>query len=303
MLYQIPIQVAAMVLVAVLTARLVTISLKSRTDDLTTQVSELRLANGSLTAQLAHQPQPGPTTSALPEQQAPGGSSEPAGEAPLTLSDGGRTLRFDSRGYLDGGGLIPPGYVRLVSSVLNTGRLSVPSALLRPLGGQTRSAVENDAFQLLAPVGVVTFSDDPAFRWTPLKEAENYSVMVRDVESDEQVEGEIVSRAEWVPEKPLKRGHTYSWVVVATLSGGKRLYVPGTGSPPATFKILDKSASDELERARGRSKGSHILMAVLYSRAGMVAEAQNELTALQWENPRSSLVARLQRSLRDRARR
>jgi hypothetical protein len=123
--------------------------------------------------------------------------------------------------------------------------------------------------------------------------------MVRDASSDEQVESNALSMPEWAPDKPFERGHTYSWVVVATLSDGSRLYVPGAGSGAAMFRVLDKSASDELETARIRSNGSHLLMAVLYARHDLAADARNELNALEADNPRSSVLSRLQRSLKN----
>jgi len=101
-----------------------------------------------------------------------------------------------------------------------------------------------------------------------------------------------------VPEKPLERGHTYSWTIVATLKNGNRVYVPGSGSPPAKFKILDKSATTELERAKSESTGSHTLMAILYARHGLVGDAKKELKALKAENPKAQIITRLQRSLK-----
>jgi hypothetical protein len=311
MLYQIPAQIAAMILIAVLAGRFATNSLRSKTDALATQVAELRITNDNLANQLAAQARTGPAVSppsgAPPEQQARGGSPPPATNAndlaAVTLKDGGKTLRMLSGGGLETGGLIPAEYVRLVASALGSGRLSMPSVSLRTLGGQTRSGAENDAFHLLAPLGVVTLSDRPTFRWAPVKDAKSYSVMVRDASSDAQVESDALSMAEWVPDKPFERGHTYSWVVVATLGDGRRLYVPGAGSGAALFRVLDKSASDELDRARTRSNASHLLMAVLYARHGLALDAQSELNALEADNPRSSVLTRLQRNLKNSARR
>ena len=85
---------------------------------------------------------------------------------------------------------------------------------------------------------------------------------------------------------------------MATLKNGSRVYVPGSGSPPAKFKLLDKSATTELERVKSESAGSHTLMAILYARHGLVAEAEKELKALEAENPKAQIITRLQRSLK-----
>jgi hypothetical protein len=127
--------------------------------------------------------------------------------------------------------------------------------------------------------------------------------MVRDAASDEQVESNAMSKAVWIPENPLERGHTYSWVVVVTLSDGRRLYVPGAGAGAAMFRVLDKSTCDELQTARTKSNGSHLLMAVLYARYGLTSDARNELNALEPDNRGSSVLTRLQRNLESSLRR
>jgi hypothetical protein len=221
----------------------------------------------------------------------------------VVLIDGGRTVRLGEAGVLEADGLVPAEYIPLVTSALSTGQLSVRSELLRGLGSQTRSPSEADAFHLIAPVGVVSISDRPVFRWQRVKGAQGYSVVVRDVASDHEVQSEALSKAEWKPGRGLRRGQTYSWVVIATLGDDKRLYVPGAGSPAAMFKVLDRSASEELEKARTKPDRSHMLMAVLYARHGLVTEAQNELNALERENPHSAIVARLRLSLKSDLRR
>jgi hypothetical protein len=143
-------------------------------------------------------------------------------------------------------------------------------------------------------------SDRLYFRWTPLAGAQSYSVEVRDSTSDREVESDKLLKPEWTPTKPFERGHTYYWVVVATVGDGSRVYVPGAGSPSAVFAILPSNAFDMLEHAKAMSNGSHLLLAVLYSRQGLLPEARAQLKALKSENPNSALVARLERSLENR---
>ena len=203
---------------------------------------------------------------------------------------------MDDGGVLESDGLVPAQYAALVTSALTTGHLSTRSELLRGLGSQTRSASKADAFRLIGPVGVVSISDHLLFRWQPMKEAQTYSVVLRDAESNYEVESEALSKPAWRPTKGFRRGRTYSWVVIATLDDGKRVYVPGAGSPAAMFKVLDRASSDELEKAKTRR--SHVLMAVLYARHGLVGEARSELNALERENPHSPIIERLRRSLK-----
>jgi hypothetical protein len=140
-------------------------------------------------------------------------------------------------------------------------------------------------------------SDRPHFRWTPLADAKSYSVEVRDSDTDQEIESNTLIKPEWTPEKPFEGGHKYSWVVVASLGDGKHVYVPGAGSPSAVFGVLPGAALAELQRAKNASKGSHLLLAVLYAKQGLVPEARSELRALSTENPHSRIVERLRSSL------
>jgi anti-sigma factor RsiW len=305
-LYWIPVQIAAMIVVAIFVARWATSPLTSRADRLTAEIERLRADRDSL----GHQPgeQAGGASDiasrlAQLEQEMHGRwrpvTPNTAGAAPaITLRDGGRAVRLSSEGTLESGGLIPAEYVPLVRTALKSGRIAAKAVSPGPLGSQTRSASENDAFQLLTPVGVTSLSDQPLFRWMALKDARSYSVVARDAASDWEIESGSLLEPEWAPNKPFERGRSYSWAVVATLKDGERVYVPGPRSPAAVFTVLAKAASEELERAKAMSKRSHILLAVLYAQQGLLTEAHHELKVLQAENPNSDIVARLQRSLK-----
>jgi hypothetical protein len=126
--------------------------------------------------------------------------------------------------------------------------------------------------------------------------AESYQVVIRAHPSDEQIESGIIQTNEWTPGGELKPGVTYSWVVMAN-RGGQRVYVPSAGSAGAYFVVVSKQRLAEIEEAKRKSNGSHLLMAVLYAREGLLSEANGELKALERENPEFSLVKRLRRSL------
>ncbi|HEY6330267.1 MAG TPA: zf-HC2 domain-containing protein [Blastocatellia bacterium] len=305
--HRIPLQIAAMVAIAILVVRVTTAPLSSKADRLTAEVGRLRSANDTLSAQLAQQPSNGqaiPSSRTGPENQ---GQSAPVatpvlpgGSPGITLRDGGRNVRLGDQGNLEADGLIPAQYLGLVATALKSGRLSVPGSLAGSSGSQTRSASEGDPFHLLAPVGITSMSDRPRFTWTPLADAESYSVDVRDLATDEETESDKLLKPEWTTERPFQRGHKYSWVVIATLNAGKHVYVPGTGSPSAVFAILPAVDVGDLQQAKAASKDSHLLLAVLYARRGLIIEAGSELKALSVENPHSEIVERLRKSLDNR---
>ena len=81
--------------------------------------------------------------------------------------------------------------------------------------------------------------------------------------------------------------------------GGETLSAPTPADPEMKFKLLGAGAAREIERLRG-SSSSRLALAVAYAGAGMIDEAGLELEALRRQNPQSSLVAKLLRSLRSR---
>lgn len=306
MFLRIPFQIAAMIVLGVLIAWLATNSLRSRTAKLEAELAELTRDSEAYKNELSQQVLNSTSLSArLSEIEqasvlaAPIASHRSGAGTAVTLSDGGRRLSTDNRGVVEATGLIPAKYIGIVESALNSGRLVVPAALFGSVSPK-RSASNDDPLKLLGPVGEAVISNQPAFRWTPAADAQSYSIIVRDIVSDRQVESEQILNTEWTPVQPFESGHTYSWTVVVTLSDGKRVYVPGAGSPPVLFKVLSKAATAELERARVDSRGSHMLMAVLYARQGLLTEAEKELKALQSENRRASVITKLQRSLKRR---
>jgi len=299
---RVALQIAAMIAIAILAGGIATVLLSRRTDRLSGEVERLRGSNETLTAQLAQ------LSPSSPDKQSPLAKEAEQAQpttAPLNttgnepepvLKDGGRPVRLDDKGKLEAGGAIPEKYLGIVGAALKFGRLSIPAPLTGSGAGQTRSASQEDPFHLLSPAGV-TLSDRPDFKWTPLADAVSYSVEVRDSDTDQEIESNKLIKPEWTAEKPLERGHKYSWAVIATLNDGKHVIVPSAGSPSAVFAVLPGATLTELQRAKSASKGSHLLLAVLYAKQGLIPEARRELKALSTENPHSKIIERLRRSL------
>ena len=88
----------------------------------------------------------------------------------------------------------------------------------------------------------------------------------------------------------------YQWQVRAE-SGGTDVVSPTPPAPPAQFRVLDSAEAAELAEAETRYDDSHLLMALLYARAGLLDESEEELRALGEQNPQSSVVSDLARSV------
>jgi hypothetical protein len=233
-----------------------------------------------------------------------GGGSMAGGDntvvSTVVLRDGGRRVILGADGNLSGLESVPAVYQELVRDALTSQRLRFVPAMLptsrQP--GVRLSAGEGESFRLYEPVGKVVLFDRPTLKWEPVPGAERYTVFIRGLGSDFQIESEPTTQAQWTPNTPLPRGHTYSWAVEA-VSEGRRLRAPAPEAPAAHFKILEKLKRDELSRARRASGGSHLVMAALYAKLGLLAEAEEELRALRATNPRSQVIAKLVKSLPD----
>lgn len=104
----------------------------------------------------------------------------------------------------------------------------------------------------------------------------------------------VTSRS--VPQ-PLRRGGVYRWQVTARTAGAE-VIAPSATAPEARFKVLDENSSGELARAEPACLQSHLACGVLYSRMGLMDEAEREFKSLADANPRSALARALLRDVR-----
>lgn len=134
-------------------------------------------------------------------------------------------------------------------------------------GGQPARASE------VWPTGTAIESDRPELRWRGT-EGSVYTVSIVDG-SKVVAESAPLTVPRWRPEKPLARGKTYSWQVAVS----DAQVIPAPPEPPALFRVLESSEVAELERARSERPGDHLLLAVVYARAGVIDAARRELEA------------------------
>jgi anti-sigma factor RsiW len=150
--------------------------------------------------------------------------------------------------------------------------------------------------KLLAPLATVVESEKPLFRWEAIAGA-TYQVSVFDSDFNLAAQSPRLSTTEWQASKPLHRGMRYSWQLSVRQSGAE-FTVPVPPAPEARFRVLDEASENEIGRARGQVADSHLLLGILYARAGVLDEAERELEALQSQNPASEEVANLLASVK-----
>lgn len=151
-------------------------------------------------------------------------------------------------------------------------------------------------FSVLDPAGSVLLTDRPTFRWSELEGATGYVVEVYDAGFNLVASSPRLDARTWSAPQTLARGKVYSWQVTA-FKDGQEIKSPRPPAPQARFRILDRAKADELARARRAYPSSHLTLGLLYARAGLLKEAEQELRLLQRANPDSEIARGLLRQV------
>ena len=135
-------------------------------------------------------------------------------------------------------------------------------------------------------------SDRPTFSWSPLEGATGYVVEIYDDKLNQIIISPQLTDTSWTPPQSLKRGGIYSWQVTAS-KGGEEIISPRSPAPPARFRILDQTLANEIVQAQRGYTSSHLTLALIYAKAGLIDEAEQEFRTLQRANPNSTISRRL----------
>jgi hypothetical protein len=282
--------------------------LRKQVGDLTAKVHELREQNEALQAQVSTTADLERRVAELQQSQneAPGSSQQ----ITLALNDDGRVVALDKRGYLMGLEALPVSLRERVRSALTSGRVTL-SQEARDLAGKQGTILGGASagvnFALISPVGKVIEDERPTLRWNPLGSnpmrrspligATRYTVTITDSNFNEVAKSPELRGTQWQVPLPLKRGGVYRWQVIAVIDG-RQLKSTTPPAPDAVFKVLGQAEVEEIERAQRAYPNSHLLRGVLYSKTGLVDEAEREFKALVAANPRVPIARKLLASLR-----
>jgi anti-sigma factor RsiW len=168
----------------------------------------------------------------------------------------------------------------LVAAAVAAGRIDPPAILdtLRMPADDALRGGESRTFSAVSPDGVVIENPRPTFRWDASVSAV-YSVSVFTGER-EVMRSASLHRNVWTPDRDLERGRTYRWQVEAR-SGSRTWVVPSTPQPAPIFQLLGEAAQRDLDAARRRSPGDHLLLGVLAAHYGLREEAIAQMTLYQ----------------------
>jgi hypothetical protein len=218
-------------------------------------------------------------------------NTPPAPALVAQLNDAGGNITLDSSGGLATPSPFGPGEVALVTDTLLHQRIE-PSATVAQLAGPPGTLLGEtgtpSGLQLIAPLGTTTPSDKPAFQWRPVPSGA-YIVAIYDDHYKKVAESPVLRQTEWTPNRPLPRGQIYTWQLTALIKG-KQLRAPLPPVPEARFQVLSLAEAEQLEKAQSEHANSHLLLGILYARAGALDDAERELAALLAANPDSKLA-------------
>lgn len=273
----------------------VTRSTQKQIDGLTSEIKRLQAENDSMRESASNADAQIALLSKQNEEMRQGGDLSQT----LRLNDGIGQVTLDETGDVKGLEALPAELKTSVQAALTNARLqiaAVPAVKIGRVGTLLSDGGNAETFKLIGPVSSVVLSNTPPFKWEALPGATRYTVLVRDINTGREIESDPLSDTQWTPKEPLARGHTYAWMVEA-LKDGRRLRAPALNQPYAGFKVLEKQAFDNIQRAQVTWGNSHLVMGIVYAKAGLKDAARKELRELQTANPGNPVINKLIKSL------
>jgi hypothetical protein len=224
----------------------------------------------------------------------------PAPANVVRLKDGDVEVSFDRQGHLTGLEKLAPQIQRSVQTALASESLPEPR-VLDELAGPKINLMGEPAtglpFKLIAPVGVVVSPERLTLSWQTLDGAASYTVSVFDSNFNRVATSGPQRATTWtLPPRLLQPGNIYSWEVTA-VRDNQEIRSPVAPAPRAQFKIAEAQQLNEIASVRKQSPRSHLVLGVLYARAGLLTEAEREFRALLKDNPESKAAKRLLRTV------
>lgn len=142
--------------------------------------------------------------------------------------------------------------------------------------------------KLIMPVGKVTLSDRPTFKWTSVDLADSYKLTITNEQGNIVVE-ETTNGGSLTLAHPLRRGQVYAWRVGSKFAESDSWAESAAGK----FHVLSADDCASIQQVKRALPGSHLALGAAYERLGLTDEAANEYRALRRQNPDSELAKEL----------
>lgn len=218
----------------------------------------------------------------------------------VALNDSSGAITLDAHGQWSGWPAQSSALDEDIRRALGSQKLEIPVETLELPGHRASlrgTSPDASPSFLLSPVGIVVAEDRPVFRWRPVARASGYVVTLSTEDGGALIKSPRVTTTDWTPAHALKRGQSYLWQVTASTPSGSTT-APRPPEPEARFRVLDAQTLERIEEARRSTSRSHLVLGILYAEAGLLDEAERELTALATLNPSAALPKGLLADLR-----
>jgi hypothetical protein len=211
-----------------------------------------------------------------------------------SLADGGGRIALLEDGSISGVELRSPRDAEDVRTVLSGGSIAIPTFIAAMPGAVRGGGAHAHPLRAIEPFRSAV--RDPRFSWTPVRGARSYRVAVFDADYEEVARSEALTGTSWRPSKPLPIGVDLSWHVVAETDAGE-ISSAGSDRAEAVFRVLSSKDASEIDYYETQYRDSHLLRGLLYSRWGLLHDAEREFRRVAEQNPDSPVARALIKSV------
>jgi hypothetical protein len=228
-----------------------------------------------------------PRASVTPAPIAPRAPTEVA-----SLTDGANRIALLDDGTIAGVELQSSRDADDARAVLSGRSIVIPTFIAAMPGAVRGGAIGSHPLRAIEPFRSAVLDARPRFSWTPLPGARSYRVAIFDADYEEIAHSEVLTRTSWTASQPLPAGVDLSWHVVADTGSGE-ISSAGVDRAESVFRVLTPNELAEVKAGQAHYRDSHLLRGLLYSRHGLLHDAETEFRALAKQNPGSPLARAL----------
>jgi len=232
------------------------------------------------------------TASNSPAPVAPGTVTPSAPRVVASLADGAGRIALLEDGTIAGVELRSPRDAQDARALLSGRSIAIPTFIAVMPGAIRGGDASAHPLRAIEPFRSAVLEVRPRFSWTPVRDARSYRVAVFDADYEEIARSEELNGTSWTPSKPLPAGVDLSWHVVAERGAGE-ISSAGSARGEAVFRVLTPQDAAEVDLGKAQYGGSHLLRGLLYSRYGLLHDAEREFRRLAEQNPGSPIARAL----------
>ena len=236
------------------------------------------------------------TASNPPTPVVPSTVETPIPRVVAALSDDGGRIALLEDGTISGVEFLSPRDAEDARAVLSGRAIAIPTFIAAMPGAVRGGDASAHPLRAIAPFRSAVLDARPRFSWSPVRNAKSYRVAVFDADYEEIAQSDALNGTSWTPSKALPSGVDLSWHVVAETDAGE-ISSAGSDRGEAVFRVLTQKEAAEVDAGEDHYRDSHLLRGLLYSRHGLLHDAEREFRRVAEQNPDSPIARALMNSV------